>query len=142
MLDVKELRRQFDLIRKRQPALIGNSDEDVFPVWILLALANATEQEVATAICGGPYDGDMDAIFVDEKTVWIVQGKLRSVPVRQRSRPRRYAISRRSPSISTRILRHPATPSSGDISNATHGGRRKSSAKPRKQSDCATCRSD
>lgn len=80
MLDVKELRRQFDLIRKRQAALIGNSDEDIFPVWILLALASATEQEVATAICGGPYDGEMDAIFVDEKAVWIVQGKLRGVP--------------------------------------------------------------
>jgi len=80
MLDVKELRRQFDLIRKRQPALIGNSDEDVFPVWILLTLASATEQQVATAICGGPYDGGIDAILVDEHAVWIVQGKLRREP--------------------------------------------------------------
>lgn len=80
MLDVKELRRQFDLIRKRQPALMGNSDEDVFPVWILLTLASATEQQVATAICGGPYDGGIDAILVDDHAVWIVQGKFRQKP--------------------------------------------------------------
>jgi hypothetical protein len=82
MLDIKELRRQLNLIRARHPGLMGHEDEDVFPVWVLMTLASASEQQIVPSLCGGSYDGEMDAIFVDRHAVWIVQGKLRGAPGR------------------------------------------------------------
>lgn len=77
MLQLKELKKQLDLIRERHPALASDSDEDLLPIWVLLAVATSNEPSVLSALCGGPYDGGMDAIFVDRNAVWIVQGKLR-----------------------------------------------------------------
>jgi hypothetical protein len=82
MLDRKALRRQFELLRLRTPALSTESDEDLFPVWILLTLATAHERQAAEAICGGSWDRGVDALLTDQATatVWIVQGKFRQQP--------------------------------------------------------------
>lgn len=80
MLSLQELKRQFGLIRDRQSSLRAETDEDIFAIWVLLALATTNEQAAAEAICGGPFDGGIDAVFVDANAVWIVQSKLRREP--------------------------------------------------------------
>jgi hypothetical protein len=78
-----DLAKQLEVLRNRQRSAIGDdSDEDVFPVWVLLTLATRNERLAAEAICGGPNDGGNDAIFWDDdsRTIWIVQGKFRRVP--------------------------------------------------------------
>ncbi|GIU99211.1 MAG: hypothetical protein KatS3mg014_0827 [Actinomycetota bacterium] len=86
LIDRNALRRQFKLMRQRNDFLAHETDEDIFPAWILLTLATADEGEAASAICGGPWDRGVDALLVDKGrskgrgTVWIVQGKFRQAP--------------------------------------------------------------
>jgi hypothetical protein len=82
MLDRNALRKQFDLLRLRTTELSTDSDEDLFPVWILLTLATAHEARAAEAICGGAWDRGLDAVLTDQTTgtVWVIQGKFRQTP--------------------------------------------------------------
>ena len=78
----EDLCKQLQVLRHRHRALIGDeTDEDTFPIWVLLALATSSERDAAASICGGSYDGGNDAVYVDgiNQSVWIVQGKLREV---------------------------------------------------------------
>ena len=78
MVDRDDLVRQLKVLRERQSNSIGHeTNEDTFPVWVLLALATESPRLAAEAICGGAYDGGNDAILIDSarETIWIVQGK-------------------------------------------------------------------
>jgi hypothetical protein len=85
VVDRADLKTQFELLRQRQRASIaGETDEDLFPIWTLLAMATQDERAAAEAICGGSWDRGIDAVFVDQRThtVWIIQGKFRREPGR------------------------------------------------------------
>lgn len=77
---MRELRRQFNLLRDRRPTIAGEVDEDVFPLWVLLATVSSDEHAVVESLTGARNDGGMDAILVANTGVWIVQGKLRGRP--------------------------------------------------------------
>jgi hypothetical protein len=69
-----DLRRELDEFHYRYPKL---SDDDLFILWFLRAVATETETDAAAALCGGSGDKNVDAVLIDERQriVFIVQGK-------------------------------------------------------------------
>jgi hypothetical protein len=75
-LTEKDLARELGEFRDRYSRL---ADDDLFVLWFLRAFVTENESEAEKALCGGPKDKNVDAVFVDEaaKIAFLVQGKYR-----------------------------------------------------------------
>jgi AIPR protein len=75
-LSEHDLRRELHEYRERYPKL---GDDELFVLWFLRAFVTETDEDAASALCGGPRDKGVDAVLIDEpaRTVVIVQGKYR-----------------------------------------------------------------
>jgi hypothetical protein len=71
-----ELRREIQDSLERFPRLKG---DQLFIQWFIRAYFGEDEASATSALCGGPKDKGIDAIFVDDssRTVFIIQGKYR-----------------------------------------------------------------
>lgn len=72
----KELRRVLEDLNDRFPKL---KDDEVFVMWFLRAFLADSDDGAASALCGGPTDKGVDAVFIDDsaRTAFVVQGKRR-----------------------------------------------------------------
>jgi hypothetical protein len=72
----QDLRRELSEFHDRYPKL---RDDDLFVLWFLRAFVTEDEHDALKALCGGPGDKSLDAVFVDDHTrnVFFVQGKNR-----------------------------------------------------------------
>src|SRR5437762_423180 len=75
-LSKKDLSRELGEFRDRFPKL---GDDELFVLWFLRAFVTESEADATAALCGGPRDKNVDAVFIDElaRMVFIVQGKYR-----------------------------------------------------------------
>jgi AIPR protein len=74
--DEKDLRKELSEFRERFPKL---ADDDLFVLWFLRAFVTDDETAAAKALCGGPGDKSIDAVFIDDDTrsIFVIQGKYR-----------------------------------------------------------------
>lgn len=75
-LSEDDLRRELSDLRDRYPKL---RDDDLFLFWFLRAFVTDSDARASAALCGGPGDKNVDAVFVDEhaRIVFVLQGKYR-----------------------------------------------------------------
>jgi len=75
-LTENDLRREITDFRERYPKL---GDDELFVLWFLRAFVTEEEPAAMSALCGGPNDKGVDAVFIDDpaRIVFIIQGKYR-----------------------------------------------------------------
>ena len=75
-LSEKDLSRELGEFRDRYPKL---GDDELFVLWFLRAFVTENDADATAALCGGPRDKNVDAVFIDEpaRMVFVVQGKYR-----------------------------------------------------------------
>ena len=75
-LSEDDLRRELSDLRDCYPKL---RDDDLFLFWFLRAFVTDSDARASAALCGGPGDKNVDAVFVDEhaRIVFVLQGKYR-----------------------------------------------------------------
>ncbi len=75
-LTEKDLARELNEFSERYPKL---GADELFVLWFVRAFVTENEAAAAAALCGGPRDKGVDAVFIDEpgRIVFVVQGKYR-----------------------------------------------------------------